>query len=71
MAMTKEQYEQLLTIPEFKNLIDLYGIPKTSGKTCNELDDGAICMETACRNGKKLVIRCKGGEPVDYSEEDC
>jgi hypothetical protein len=71
MAFTDAQFQLLLQNPEFKALVDKHGKPKPGPKTCDQLNDGDICMETDCNNGKKIVMKCRGNECVDYSEVDC
>jgi len=56
---------------KFKALVEKYGEPKAGPKTCDQLNEGDICMETDCYQGKKLVMKCKGRECVDYSEVNC
>ena len=71
--MADAHLETLLkTDLKFKALVDKYGLPQAGPKSCTELNEGDVCMETLCRNGMKLVMRCDGsGGCTNYSEEPC
>jgi hypothetical protein len=65
MALTK-------TDTKFKSLVAKYGMPQPGPKSCTELNEGDICMETKCFNGKKIIMKCDGsGGCTQYSEVAC
>jgi hypothetical protein len=58
--------------PKFKKLVAKYGMPQTGPKSCTELNEGDVCMETECVNGKKIVMKCDAsGGCTQYSEVAC
>ena len=61
--------------PAFKRLIAKYGVPKPTVRqahVASVASAGAICMETDCVDGKKIVMRRDAaGDCTEFSEVPC